>query len=259
MRTFDTPYIADWYAVSLRWLTLLGMVISLAMGDLLFETPVWLLIGLVFWNVTMTVFAGLNARMTYHRHISVAIDSLIAAAFFWLQGGLYGPVLWAGVLPILIAAIYFELLGALIIAALFSVLEVASLWTGLISLAFLQISLVVVFITLGVGLLFGFISRQLIGHLRQMRETRIEAEQRRIRMENERWRALYELSSTLTGTLSYKRVLDSVLDLGYVALNPDPDAETDEKLISAVMLWSGQRAALPAPMSVPSWMPVKGC
>ena len=33
MRTFDTPYIADWYAVSLRWLTLLGMVVSLAMGD----------------------------------------------------------------------------------------------------------------------------------------------------------------------------------------------------------------------------------
>jgi signal transduction histidine kinase len=74
-----------------------------------------------------------------------------------------------------------------------------------------------------------------------MRERRIAEEQRRIRMENERWRALYELSSTLTGTLSYKRVLDSVLDLGYVALNPDPDAETDEKLVSAVMLFKGDR------------------
>ena len=70
-----------------------------------------------------------------------------------------------------------------------------------------------------------------------MRVTRIDEEQRRIRMENERWRALYELTSTLTGTLSYKRVLDSVLDLGYIALNPDPDAEADEKLISAVMLF----------------------
>jgi signal transduction histidine kinase len=241
MRTFDTPYIADWYAVSLRWLALLGMVISLAMGDSLFETPVWLLIGLVLWNVMMTVFAGLNARMTYHRHISVVIDSLIAAAFFWLQGGLYGPVLWAGLLPILIGAVYFELQGALIMAGVFSVLEVASLWTGLISLVFLQISLVVVLITFGIGSLFGFISRQLIGRLRQMRETRIAEEERRIRMENERWRALYELSSTLTGTLSYKRVLDSVLDLGYVALNPDPDAETDEKLVSAVMLFKGDK------------------
>jgi hypothetical protein len=73
--------------------------------------------------------------------------------------------------------------------------------------------------------LFGFISHQLIAHLRKMRVTRIDEEQRRIRMENERWRALYELTSTLTGTLSYRRVLDSVLDLGYTALNPDPDAE----------------------------------
>ena len=241
MRTFDTPYIADWYAVSLRWLTLLGMVVSLAMGDMLFEASVWPLIGLVVWNMTMTMFAGLSARMPYHRHVSIVIDMAIAAAFFWLQGGLYGPVLWAGLLPILIGAIYFELWGALIVAALFSVLEIASLWAGSISLAFLQVSLVVVVITLGAGLLFGFISHQLIERLRRMRETRIEEEQRRIRMENERWRALYELSSTLTGTLSYKRVLDSVLDLGYVVLNPDPDAEKDEKLISAVMLFKGDQ------------------
>jgi signal transduction histidine kinase len=62
-----------------------------------------------------------------------------------------------------------------------------------------------------------------------------------MRMESERWRALYELTSTLTGTLSYRRVLDSVLDLGYTALNPDPDAKTDEKLISAVLLFKGDQ------------------
>lgn len=242
MRTFDTPYVADWYAVSLRWLALLGMVVSLAMGDMpLSEVPVWPLIGLVIWNITMMVFAGLNARITFHRHVSVVIDMLIAGTFFWLQGGLYGPIFWAGLLPILIGAMYFELWGALMVAALFSMLEIVSLWTGLVSLAFLQVSLVVVGTTLGVGLLFGFISRQLIKHLRRMRELRIAEEQKRIRMENERWRALYELSSTLTGTLSYKRVLDSVLDLGYVALNPDPDAQTDEKLVSAVMLFKGDQ------------------
>ena len=241
MRTFATPYIADWYAVSLRWLTLLGIVVSLAMGDMLLEVPYWPLIALVAWNLTMTMFSGLNARMPFHRYVSVVIDTLISGAFFWLQGGLYGPVPWAGLLPILIGAIYFELWGALSIAVLFSVLELASFWAGSISLAFLQVSLVVVGMTVGIGMLFGLISRQLIKRLRQARETRIEAEQKRIRMENERWRALYELSSTLTGTLSYKRVLDSVLDLGYVALNPDPDAQTDEKLISAVMLFQGDR------------------
>ena len=241
MRTFDTPYIADWYAVSLRWLTLLGMVVSLAMGGILFSVAVWPLTGLIFWNMTMTMFAGLNLRMPYHRQISIVIDLLMAGVIFWLQGGVYGPALWAGLLPILTGAIYFELWGALIIATLFSVLEVVSMGLDYISLDFLQISLVVVTATMGLGLLFGFLSRQLIGQLRKMREMRLNEEQRRLRMESERWRALYELTSTLTGTLSYKRVLDSVLDLGYIAMNPDPDAESDEKLISAILLFKGDK------------------
>jgi signal transduction histidine kinase len=241
MRTFNTPYVADWYAVSLRWLTLLGMVVSLSMGGRLFSVAVWPLGGLILWNLTMMMFAGLSSRMAYHRQISLTIDLLMTGAFFWMQGGLYGPVLWAGLLPILIGAIYFELWGALFAAALFSILEVTTIWTGLIFPAFLQTSLVVVVSTLGLGLLFGFISRRLIEYLREMRVTHIDEEQRRIRMEGERWRALYELTSTLTGTLSYRRVLDSVLDLGYTALNPDPDAETDEKLISSVLLFKGDR------------------
>ena len=96
MRTFNTPYIADWYAVSLRWLTLLGLIVSLALGDTLTETPFWPLAALIVWNLAMTVFAGLNVRMTYHRHVSLAIDLLMIGAFFWLQGGLSGPALWAG-------------------------------------------------------------------------------------------------------------------------------------------------------------------
>jgi signal transduction histidine kinase len=246
MRTFDTPYVADWYAVSLRWLTLLGMIVSLAMGGALLDVAVWPLGGLVLWNMTMTTFAGLNSRMAYHRQISLAIDVLMTGVFFWLQGGMFGPALWAGLLPILIGAIYFELWGALLVAALFSGLEVASLWNGSISQPFIQTSLTVIGSTLGLGLLFGFISYQLIGFLRHMRVTRIDEEQRRIRMENERWRALYELSSSLTGTLSYRRVMDSVLDLGYIALNPDPEAEADEKLISAMLLFQGDQLEIGA-------------
>ena len=241
MRTFDTPYVADWYAVSLRWLTLLGFVVSLALGDILYSLAVWPLIGLVLWNLTMTMFTGLNRRLAYHRHISLTIDLLMTGAFFWLQGGMYGPVLWAGVLPILVGAIYFEFWGSMLAAVLFSTLEIANIWTGVTTQAFWQTSLIIVSSTLGFGVIFGFISHRLIAYLRRMRITRLNEEERRMRMESERWRALYELTSTLTGTLSYRRVLDSVLDLGYTALNPDPDAETDEKLISAVLLFQGDK------------------
>ena len=241
MRSFDTPYVADWYAVSLRWLALLGMIVSLSLGGRLLDVSVWPLGGLVVWNMTMTMFAGLNRRMTYHRQISLAVDLSMTGALFWLQGGMYGPVLWAGVLPILIGAIYFEFLGGLFSALLFTLLGIASVWTGETSQAFWQTSLVIAASTLGGSIVFGFISHQLIRYLRQVRASRLDKEQKRVRMEGERWRALYELSSTLTSTLSYRRVMDSVLDLGYTALNPDPDAETDEKLISAVFLFQGDK------------------
>ena len=133
MRTFSTPYVADWYAVSLRWLTILGMVVSLAMGGMLFDIAVWPLGGLILWNLTMTMFAGLSLRLAYHRQISLSIDLLMTGVFFWIQGGMNGPVIWAGLLPILTGAIYFEWWGALLSAALFSALEVASIWPGLVS------------------------------------------------------------------------------------------------------------------------------
>jgi signal transduction histidine kinase len=246
MRTFSTPYVADWYAVSLRWLTLLGMGMSLAMAGMLFDLAVWPLSILILWNMILTTFAGLSLRLAYHRQISLSIDLLTTGVFFWSQGGMNGPVLWAGLLPILTGAIYFEWWGSLFAALSFSALEVASIWTGLASPFFVRTASIIITSTMGFGLLFGFISHQLMGYLRKMRITRMDEEQRRIRVENERWRALYELTSTLTGTLSYRRVLDSVLDLGYTVLNPDPDAEVDEKLISAVLLVSGDQLEIGA-------------
>jgi len=54
-------------------------------------------------------------------------------------------------------------------------------------------------------------------------------------------RVIYELTSTLTATLSYKRVLDSALDMGDAALNPDPQAGDAGRLVSAVLLFKGDK------------------
>lgn len=244
MRTYDTPYIADWYVASLRWLALLGMAVSLSQGGTLFGIASWPLAALVLWNLLMSVFAGLNIRVAFHRYISVMVDLLLTGAFFWLQGGLSGPVLWAGLLPILSASIYFEFAGALVMGLVLSALEIASLWRGEIGPAFIQLAALVALGTLGIALTFGFLSYLLIRHLRRMRAHRLDEEERRMRMERERWRALYELTSNLTSTLSYRRVLDSALDLGYTVLNPDPDAEQDEKLVSAVLLFKGDELTI---------------
>jgi signal transduction histidine kinase len=52
-------------------------------------------------------------------------------------------------------------------------------------------------------------------------------------------RAIYELTSAISSTLSYKRVLESALDMSAAALNPDPEQLISDPLVSLVMLFSG--------------------
>jgi signal transduction histidine kinase len=62
--------------------------------------------------------------------------------------------------------------------------------------------------------------------------------QKKQRLENDRVRAIYDLTSTLTATLNYQRVLDSVLDMSLSILNLEPGAPPDDRLICAVLLFS---------------------
>ena len=237
MRTYETPYVADWFAISLRWAVMLGCVVSLALAGA-WTWSFFLPIGLMaIWNMGMTVLASLNTRVNYHRQISLAVDILLSGTFFWVQGGLAGPVAWSGLLPVLTGAVYFEYWGALISAGWFAVLSAASAYFYIRSFSLLAMGWGGTYLVLGV--VFGFLGRQLATRLHDMRQKWLEAENKRYAIQSERLRAIYELTSTLTATLSYKRVLDSALDLGFAALNPDPNQPNDDPLVSAVLLFKG--------------------
>jgi signal transduction histidine kinase len=242
MRRFETPYLADWFAVSLRWMVLVGLIISLSLVGKLTSVPFVPLMLLLVWNILMSILAGLCVRLKkYHRQIVLAIDFLLAAIFFWAQGGLIGTVAWVGLIPILTGAVYFEMWGAFAMAVAFAAWQYMILGI-LLKNALDTTVLFGIGSTLVMGLISGVAGKYLMRRLRSERQTRMDADERIRRMENERLRAIYELTSTLTATLSYKRVLDSALDLGYTALNPMPDPDepvVEEKLVSAVFLFNG--------------------
>ncbi len=236
MRKFETPYMADWFAISLRWITLVGLVVSLGLGQKLEIILSWPLGLLIVWNLVMTMLASSNVRMTYHRRISFFMDLVLSGAFFLVQGGLQGPALWTGLLPILTSAIYFEFLGALLAAGLFSILVISmSLYeTGNSSLAIIvSISMILL------SLLFGFLGKRMIIRIRQNRSQFLDSEEKKRAVQTERMRAIYELTSELSSTLSYKRVLDSALDMSAAVLNPDPEQLVSDPLVGMVMLFSG--------------------
>ena len=91
MRTLDSPYIVDWFVVSLRWLVILGLVASLAAGGEVLAWPILLLAGLALWNVLLGAIAGTNRRLNREREISIAVDSAVALLFFVLMGGIASP------------------------------------------------------------------------------------------------------------------------------------------------------------------------
>ncbi|MBI3169516.1 MAG: GAF domain-containing sensor histidine kinase [Chloroflexi bacterium] len=237
MKRFETPYMADWFAISLRWIMLVGLIVSLGLGQSLDAVSTWPLGLLIVWNLGMTALAGLNIRTQYHRRLNILVDLILTGAFFWVQGGIRGPAFWAGLLPILTGSIYFEFVGAFITAVLFSGFVI---YTGSRGGENLSLSMVIAGILSALGILFGFLGRRLMDHMRQNRALWVDAEEKKRAIQNERMRAIYELTSTLSSTLSYRRVLDSVLDMSASALNPnlEPEQTTSDPLVGAVMLFN---------------------
>ncbi len=236
LRKYDTPYMADWFAISLRWVTLVGLVVSLGLGGKLELSILWPLGLLVAWNLAMTAMAGLNARMPYHRPISILADLVLAGAFFGAQGGLRGPAVWTGLLPILTGSIYFEFLGALLASLLFSGFMI---YTGMQVEGDLPLAITISITLIMLSLIFGFLGRSMIAHMRKNRALWQDSEEKRGAMQAERMRAIYELTSALSSTLSYKRVLESALNMSAAALNPDPEQLHNDPLVGVVMLFNG--------------------
>ncbi|HEX2993504.1 MAG TPA: GAF domain-containing sensor histidine kinase [Anaerolineales bacterium] len=240
MRRFETPYVADWLAASLRWVVLVGLIISVSLRGQLSGLPIWPLLLLFIWNVFISLLAVFSIRAgKFHRQMIFAVDFLLAALSFWMQGGLLGAAAWVGIMPILTGAVYFEMWGAFGAAVLFALVQFfisRDLFADGITLELIGKLALTILVGLASGIAGYFVMRR----MRTSRRTRLDVEERRQRMESERLRAIYELSSTLTATLSYKHVLDSALDLSYTALDPNPDPEEpngDQRLVSAVFLF----------------------
>ncbi len=227
---------ADWFAISLRWIMLVGLIVSLGLGDKLEFAISWPLGFLILWNLAMTAMAGLNVRMTYHRPISILADLVLTGAFFWIQGGLRGPAVWTGLLPILTGSIYFELPGAMLASLAFSVLMI---FTGAQSNGDLPLALTISITMVVLSVVFGLFGRRMIAHMRKNRALWQDTEEKKAAMQTERMRAIYELTTTLSSTLSYKRVLESALNMSAAALNPDPEQLLNDPLAGAVMLFNG--------------------
>lgn len=236
VRRYETPYMADWFAISFRWIMLVGLIVSLGRGEKLDIQSAWPLGLMIVWNLANTALTSANIRVKYHRFLNIFADLFLAGAFFWVQGGIHGPASWAGLLPILTGSIYFEFSGSLVSAILFAGLI---FYTGVYLDGDTKLTYALAGLMAIMGLVFGFLGRRLVIYMRKSRELWMGEEDRKQAIQTERMRAIYELTSTLSSTLSYKRVLESALNMSATALNPDPEQSVSDPLVGAVMLFNG--------------------
>jgi signal transduction histidine kinase len=238
MRSSDSPFVADWFSVSLRWFFLLGVIFSLSIAGKLLILPNVILLGLVGWNIILILMTGLGLRLIFHREISLGVDLLLACAYFSFSGGYANPAFWILFLPLITAALYFEMRGALISAALVCIAQVAVIVfksPSLFELIILGSSLAATFFIAG---LFGYLSVQFLKTNRRVRQSQQDEQDKKQQKDNERLRAVYGLTSTLLSTLNYHRVLESALDISQSFLTMDANTEVDDRLVCAVLLFS---------------------
>jgi signal transduction histidine kinase len=243
MRSTDSPYLADLFAITLRWLAVIGMATCLALaGEFTLPEGIILLL-LVLWNCYASMLAILNRRMASHRPANVIVDGLAALGLFAASGGVSGPLTWS-ILPLaLSSSVYFAWNGALLAVGVATVLQAVLTQFSTPWPANIIPVLIIAAGNLLLTLLFTAIASGLLNRMREkytlQTDARKELEVRLRRQEHERMQALYTLMTTLSATLNYQVVLDTALDLSVKALNDE--SGTADRMVSAVMLFSNDK------------------
>jgi len=240
MRSTNSPYLADWFAISLRWLVIFGLAISLGLGNSLSLPSVGILAISVVWNSYVSTLAVFSRRMAQHRLVNIVFDSLFCLGLFLFTDGLGGDIWWIAVLPLSISAVYYELRGALLSALLISLIQVTMLFLGWPETFNPLSAAMLAGFNLVTGLVFTVATTPFLRKLRDNYQNQVrqrnESERKARNQERERMRILFSMIETFSSTLNYQTVLETALDTSIAVLGGS-ESEAGQ-LVSGVLLFN---------------------
>ncbi|MEW6717603.1 MAG: GAF domain-containing sensor histidine kinase [Chloroflexota bacterium] len=226
--------LAALFSVTLRWVVLIGFFLALVLGGRLDWLNIAVLLGLIIWNLILTILAGLGRSFPYHSWFISIVDLGFSSLLFVLNGGFSSSVGWAGLLPVQTTGVYFGLQRGLLMGLLVGLFQVV---LGLLLNTWQQVLIVggvysVIFVLVGgiVGALFQVISSSFREPVPRERILPQKPEP----VESQRVQEIYNLTSALSATLNYQHVLEIALDISNSAL-VQSDSPSD-LLVSAVMM-----------------------
>lgn len=234
------PYLSDWLVISWRWLALFLLILSFWMQGSFDLLRTALLVLIALWNLAMSAMAIINVRMPAHRLINLFCDFAFSGALFVAGGGITGSLVWIGVVVIVNAAIFYQWRGAFVLALIFSAGQVG--YTIALNpenlYAWIPFA-VVLALNLGIATAAGLGSMLIFKHTQELDVTTdkelLAIEVRANQQYQKRMNSLSSLVETLSSSLDYTVVLDTMLDLSQSAM--DIIDSNSEKMTSAVLLF----------------------
>jgi len=231
----ETRNTTDNLVLPFKWLALIGLTLLIGWGNAVSSVSITIVSIAAIWTLILTLLVMGNKRLVFHAYVSLGLDLVFASLMTGYLSSPDNSFVWAGILPIITGAIYFGLQGGVFtaITVIFlegiiltvqlgnaealAALQTPAIWQGAAGLVFGAIA--------QLGLIFYFRKQMLI-------QTELEHSQR---VERDRIKALYQVTSTMTATLNYQKVLDMALD---TTANVLAEQEKNNVLVSAVLLFS---------------------
>lgn len=255
MKLTDPSYLTDWYVISLRWIVILVLIVSLTLTGTFMQAVSLILIFPSVWNMFLMWMAGQNKRFNQYRWVCTGVDMVVAGTFLLLAGGTISMAAWIILLPLISASFYFNFKGGILSALSIIIFEGLDFFLHKTNPVLIIISAA---ITLALGTLFGYISHQANHTLQEKKQKQQAEDKKNEKVETDRLRAIYNMSAALTSTLSYKKVLDAALDLSMNALHvesPEPinplNAISEKDISSAVLLFEGDQLLIGSSRRLP--------
>lgn len=236
MHKSEKSEMVQWTGVLLRWMTLIGLSVTLLLVENNSPLVAGVLLAGATWNLGLTLLAFLGRIAGIHPWLTIGIDLLLANLFTLVSAPLRGGLNWTGLLPVFSAALLLETRGLLIVILL-SVVSLGVQTIFQLPLLFAIFSILISgLLYLGVGSAISLFVARITHELKQDRQKELEPARESKRREIDRQKAIYKLTSTLSATLNYQQVFDAALDLSAEALATVENSL--EPPVSAVLLFT---------------------
>ncbi len=242
MRTTRPLYEIDGLLTTLRWLLLFGVGVVTVLQAQATNVPLPIpLLALIFLagvgNLLIVISLTVDVSPRPVPLLALLGDTLLAIVLIALNPGLTNPVLFYALFPILTAALRFNWLYSFMTAGLIMAAYAAVNRIGQIPNLAEQTQALGTLLLLGLtALVAGTIGGRVKNLVLLAMRGEAEGELRQLRARREQARAIFEMASTLSATLSYERILDAVLDVGAMGLREF--GSVAQRLVSMVLLFT---------------------